>query len=156
MVDPEKIRQLVEMMAEHELSEICWRSGEEEIRLKRPGVVPTPSAAPPPLAAPPAAAPAVNPPTPEPAAAPAVDEDAGLVPIKSPMVGTFYAASDPESPPFISAGARVTPNSVVCILEAMKVFNEIKAEIAGTVKKVLVKNEDPVEFGQPLFLVQPD
>jgi acetyl-CoA carboxylase biotin carboxyl carrier protein len=85
-----------------------------------------------------------------------VDVDAGLVAIKSPMVGTLYIAPDPESPPFVTEGARVSPTSVVCIVEAMKVFNEIKAEVSGTIKKVLVKNEEPVEFGQPLFMVKPD
>ncbi len=87
-----------------------------------------------------------------PAAAPA--EDAGLVPIRSPMVGTFYAASDPESKPYVGPGSEVGPESVVCIIEAMKVFNEIKAEMAGTIEKVMVQNAQPVEFGQPLFMVR--
>ena len=158
MVDPDTIRSLVEIMTEHDLCEFSWRSGEEEIVLKRPGPPAPPGnpAAPPVMYAQPApAAPAPAPAAPETPAAP-VDEDAGLVAIPSPMVGTLYTGSDPESPPFVTEGARVSPSSVVCIVEAMKVFNEIKAEISGTVKKVLVKNEDPVEFGQPLFMVQPD
>ena len=161
MVDPEKIRMLVEMMSEHELTEISLRDGEEEISLKRPGAdqpecgAPMQmSYAPPPMPmAPPAAAPA---PGEAAAPAPAEDEDAGLVPVKSPMVGTFYESPNPESPAFVTVGAKISPNTVVCIVEAMKVFNEIKAETSGTIAKVLVKNEDAVEFGQPLFLVKPD
>jgi acetyl-CoA carboxylase biotin carboxyl carrier protein len=72
------------------------------------------------------------------------------------MVGTFYVAPDPDSPPYVQVGAVVHPDAVVCIVEAMKVFNEIKAEVAGTIEKILVKNEQPVEFGQPMFLVRPD
>lgn len=144
---------------EHDLCELAYKSGDEEIVLKRPGArtgghdmghapmmyhQPMPGPAPSPAAAVP------------PAAAAAPDPDAGLVPIKSPMVGTFYSTPNPESPPFVTEGSRVAPNSVVCIVEAMKVFNEIKAEVSGTIKRVLVKNEEPVEFGQPLFMVKPD
>ncbi|MCC7191872.1 MAG: acetyl-CoA carboxylase biotin carboxyl carrier protein [Phycisphaeraceae bacterium] len=82
--------------------------------------------------------------------------DAGLTPIPSPMVGTFYAASAPDAKPFASAGDRITPDKVVCIIEAMKVFNEIKAEISGTIVKVMVSNGEAVEFGQTLFLVKPN
>ena len=70
------------------------------------------------------------------------------------MVGTFYSASDPQSKAFVSPGTEVGPDTVVCIIEAMKVFNEIKAEMAGTVEKVMVQNAQPVEFGQPLFMVR--
>ena len=90
-----------------------------------------------------------------PAPAPAADADAGLVAIESPMVGTFYAASSPDKPPFVTAGAQVGPNSVVCLVEAMKIFNEIKAERSGTVVKVLVQSGQAVEFGQPLFMIKP-
>ena len=71
------------------------------------------------------------------------------------MVGTFYSAPDPESPPFVKAGQDIHAGMVVCILEAMKVFNEIKSEVAGTIERVLVKNAQPVEYAQPLFLVRP-
>jgi acetyl-CoA carboxylase biotin carboxyl carrier protein len=164
VVDPEKIRKLVEIMTEHDLCEFSWRSGEEEIVLRRPEPAAPPEvhyapmqyASPQPMAPLPAPAPgaAADPATPAAPAEP--DIDAGLVPIKSPMVGTLYVGPDPESPPFVTEGSRVAPTSVVCIVEAMKVFNEIKAEISGTVKRVLVKNEEPVEFGQPLFMVKPD
>ena len=71
------------------------------------------------------------------------------------MVGTFYTASDPDTPPFVTVGSSVGDDSVVCIIEAMKVFNEIKAEATGTVERILVQNEQPVEFGQPMFMVRP-
>ncbi len=88
-----------------------------------------------------------------PAAAPA--DTAGLVAIESPMVGTFYSSPNPDSPPFISVGASISNESVVCLIEAMKVFNEIKAEVTGTIERVLVNSGDAVEFGQKLFLVRP-
>lgn len=88
------------------------------------------------------------------AAAPAVIEDKNVVFIKSPMVGTFYRASSPESTPFVSMGTVIRPESVVCIIEAMKVLNEIHAEISGTVIEMLVENGQSVEFGQPLFKIR--
>ena len=71
------------------------------------------------------------------------------------MVGTFYAAPNPDASPFVTAGSSVDPETVVCLVEAMKIFNEIKAECTGTIEKVLVQNSEPIEFGQPLFLVRP-
>jgi len=82
-------------------------------------------------------------------------EDAGLLPIKSPMVGTFYSSPNPESDAYVNIGKTVDEKTVVCIIEAMKVFNEIHAEVSGTITKVLVSNGQAVEFGQPLFLVKP-
>ena len=161
MVDPDKIRKLVEMMSENELSEICIKDGQDEIMLKRPGAAPivTTEAAPQVVVSAPqqAASPApVTLAATAPGPQPAADTDAGLAPIKSPMVGTFYAAPDPQSPSFVKIGDHVTADTVVCIVEAMKVFNEIKAETSGTIEKILVKNEEPVEFGQPMFMVKPD
>lgn len=150
-MDIEQVRQLVELMKEHDLTELLVRDGEKRIVLRRGPKGQVLVAPPVPQAVMPAAAPAA--PAAPAAAAPA--EDAGLVAIRSPMVGTFYAASDPESKPYVSPGSEVGPDSVVCIIEAMKVFNEIKAETAGTVEKVLVQNAQPVEFGQPLFMVRP-
>lgn len=83
------------------------------------------------------------------------NDEAGLVAIESPMVGTFYTASGPDKPALVSVGASVDSDTVVCLLEAMKIFNEIKAECSGTVVKVLVKNGQAVEFGQKLFLIRP-
>jgi acetyl-CoA carboxylase biotin carboxyl carrier protein len=95
---------------------------------------------------------------PAPAAAPAsaaANEDSDLIEIKSPMVGTYYERPNPESPPFLKVGQEISPDTTVCIIEAMKVFNEIAAEVSGTVVSVLVQNEEPVEFGKPLFKIRP-
>ncbi|MCZ6542460.1 MAG: acetyl-CoA carboxylase, biotin carboxyl carrier protein, partial [Planctomycetota bacterium] len=78
-----------------------------------------------------------------------------LATIESPMVGTFYAASNPDSSPFVTVGSSVDPDTVVCMIEAMKIFNEIKAECSGTIEKVLVNNGESIEFGQALFIVRP-
>ncbi len=142
--DEQRIRRLVELMNEHKLAEIDLRQGEQAIRLRR-DVDPV-------IAQAPAAAPA---PSSEPAAessAPAADP-ANISQIKSPMVGTFYQASSPDDPPFIRIGDRVAPDTTACIVEAMKVFNEIPAECAGKVVAILVENGDPVEYGQPMFKV---
>jgi acetyl-CoA carboxylase biotin carboxyl carrier protein len=84
----------------------------------------------------------------------ALEDEAGLHRIESPMVGTFYASPKPDAKTFVAVGAAVTPETTVCIIEAMKIFNEIKAECAGTIEKILVKSGQAVEFGQPLFLVR--
>ncbi len=156
MLDIDKIRQLVDMMIANDLTEISLRDGDMEVSLRRPtaGAGDVARAA--------AAAGSPNPTT-APAgphlssqASAAKEPDQKMLEIKSPMVGTFYTAHDPTSPPFVEVGSRVDSNTVVCILEAMKVFNEIKAEVTGTIEKVLVKNEQPVEYGQPLFLVRPE
>lgn len=102
------------------------------------------------------------PPSPSPASTPAAaipaggskEEEEGLVTITSPMVGTFYRAPSPEAPSFVDTGDKVEPGKVVCIIEAMKLFNEIEAEVKGTVVKILAENGKPVEYGQKLFLIQ--
>jgi acetyl-CoA carboxylase biotin carboxyl carrier protein len=150
-MDIEQVRQLVELMKEHELTELLVRDGDKRIVLRRgpSGQVLMGHAVPvPAMPAAPAAVPAAAPAPVAPA------EDVGLVAIRSPMVGTFYAASDPQSKPFVGPGSEIGPESVVCIIEAMKVFNEIKAEMAGSIEKVMVQNAQPVEFGQPLFMVR--
>jgi len=156
VLDVEKIQQLIDMMVQHDLVEVSVRDGEEEINLRRPqavapvgvsGVMPASLA---PGSVP---SPGVNPAVANPPVEEADDEE--LIAIPSPMVGTFYAGPDPDSPSFVQVGSTVQPGSVVCILEAMKVFNEIKAEVAGLVERILVKNSDAVEYGQPLFLVRP-
>ena len=155
MLDIEKIRDLVEIMETHDLVEIKLKDGEEEVSLRRPepatggqivGVGPAPLAAQP--------APAAESASPTEAESDA-DKDADLVHITAPMVGTFYAGPDPDSPSFVEVGKQVDPETVVCLLEAMKVFNEIKAETVGTIERVLVKSSDAVEYGQPLFAVRP-
>jgi acetyl-CoA carboxylase biotin carboxyl carrier protein len=151
--DIRKIRRLVELMKEHDLSEIDLQQGDLRIQLRQSsaglsgaGMVPTPGAA--------APLPAANPPERLHALPPPVEESS-LVLIKSPMVGTFYTAPDPESPAFIKVGDHVGPETTVCIVEAMKVFNQIPAEISGKIVAVLVENGQSVEFGQPLFRVDP-
>ncbi len=157
MFELDKIRQLVDMMIANDLSEISLRDGDTEISLRRPTIATGDSI---PLAVGPAAC--SMPSLPGEVAsglpqAPAVEEAAAeLLEIKSPMVGTFYSCPDPDSPPFVVVGTPVNQDTVVCIVEAMKVFNEIKAELGGTIEKVFVKNEQPVEYGQPLFLVRPE
>jgi len=109
-----------------------------------------------PAAAPVAAAPVAAAPAPAPAAAPApVAEDSKLVTIKSPMIGTFYRSSAPDKPSFVNVGDDVKAGKVLCIIEAMKLFNEIESEVNGKIVKVLVDDASPVEYDQPLFLVEP-
>ncbi len=99
----------------------------------------------------PAQAPAAN----QTEAAPKESKDDDLIPIKAPMVGTFYRRPAPDKPPFVEEGDEIKPGDVVCIIEAMKLFNEIESEISGTIVKILVEDATPVEFDQPLFLVKP-
>jgi len=146
----DKIRQLVELMKEHDLSELDLREAEQQIRLCRATasdvrVVAAPQvlAASAPVAAPAAAA------TP---AAPAAD-GANIAYVKSPMVGTFYSRPNPTAESFVKVGDHVTPETVVCIIEAMKVFNEIQAEVRGRVVAILCDDETPVEFGKPLLKI---
>ena len=89
-----------------------------------------------------------------PEAAPAAEETETITDITAPMVGTFYCAPDPKAPPFVKVGSVVAPNTVVCVLEAMKIFSEVEAEVEGEITEVLVKDGDFVEFGQPLFRVR--
>jgi len=163
-----EIRELVELMKEYELEEIYWRDGERRIRLRKQGAAPSTTAVPtypvsPPYMTPPVAPPAA-PPQSVAGSEPAVDaeppsaqseDSSNYVPIKSPMVGTFYAAPAPDKPPFVEVGSHVEPDTIVCLIEAMKVFNEIPAEVSGTIVKILVENGQPVEYGQTLFLVDP-
>ncbi len=150
MKDIKSLKELVRLMVENDLTEIDLREGEETITIKRGISGPLVSShAPAPVFQAPAAAPV---PAPAPAASQIEDKHAA---IESPMVGTFYSSPDPESPPYVGVGKTVKPDDVVCIIEAMKVFNEIKAERAGVVEKVLVQNGQPVEFGQKLFLIRP-
>ncbi len=150
--DVRKIRRLVELMKEHDLSEIDLQQGEVRIQLRRAGTAAAPLVA---AAMPPTALPAaVGPPAPESTVPVAAEpKSGGPTVIKSPMVGTFYAAPDPDSPPFVKVGDHVGPETTVCIVEAMKVFNQIPAELSGRIIAVLAENGAPVEFGQPLFKV---
>ena len=160
MIDIRKLESLVRLMVENDLTELDLKDGEETVTVKRGGkpvVLAAPAAAPT-MALPAAPAPAAAPAAAAPAAAPAApkaDEDAGCIAVESPMVGTFYATPGPDKPPFVQVGAQIGPESIVCLVEAMKIFNEIKAEKSGTIHKILVKSGQPVEFGQRLFLIKP-
>jgi acetyl-CoA carboxylase biotin carboxyl carrier protein len=172
MIDIRKLKELVKLMVENDLSELDLKDQEETVAIKRgatgtvvnhqpviyqgSGGMPAMQSMPRPTfhgstggdedgGAAPAA----------PAGAGSSASDAGLVAIESPMVGTFYSAPNPDTPAFVSVGASISNDSVVCLIEAMKVFNEIKAEVTGTIERVLVNNGDAVEFGQKLFLVRP-
>jgi len=136
------IKQLVQLMVENDLSELDITDGQKKISLKRgPSGVPI-------VTVPAQQAPA------GPAAAPQVAGEE-LLEIRSPMVGTFYSAPSPDSDPYVTIGSQVGDDTVVCIIEAMKVMNEIKAECSGAVVEVCVKNAQPVEYGQVLFRVRP-
>ena len=151
--DVRRIRRLVELMHDNELTEMDLHQDEMRIRLRREKevVAVAPIAAVAPVAAAPAApaAPAASAASAEAAAA----DGPNIALIKSPMVGTFYTTPNPDSPAFVSVGDSVGLETPVCIVEAMKVFNEIQAEVAGKIVSILVKNGDPVEFDQPLFKV---
>jgi acetyl-CoA carboxylase biotin carboxyl carrier protein len=146
--DVKKVRRLIELMKEHDLAEVDLRQGDQRVRLRRGGEPLMGMMAP--MAAASAPQTKINA---GPGTASAEPHDANMAVIKSPMVGTFYTASSPESPPFVKVGTHVGPDTTVCIIEAMKVFNEIPAEISGTVAAVLVENGVPIEFGQPLFKI---
>ena len=153
MIDIRKLKELVRLMVENDLSELDLKDQEETVTIKR-GIsgVPVVAAAPAAFARPATALPPLDADAPDAASS---GGDAGLIAIESPMVGTFYSAPNPETPAFVQVGASVSSGSVVCLIEAMKVFNEIKSEVAGTVERVLVNNGDAVEFGQKLFMVRP-
>ena len=149
------IKKVVQMMKENDLTEFLLEDDACTLQLKRGSnnVTQVVTAAPQIVAAPVAAAFAPIAPAPE-TAAPA-DADDGLVEIVSPMVGTFYRSPSPDTDVFVEIGSEIGENSVVCIVEAMKVMNEIKADVTGTIRKILIDNATPVQFGQPLFLVEP-
>jgi len=152
-LDLKAIKQVVEMMKRSEISEFEIEEKDFKLRLSRKnGDTQIIQAAAPVAAAPIAAAAPAAPAAPATAAAPA--EDQGVSVVKSPMVGTFYTAASPESPVFTKVGAKVSADSIVCIIEAMKVMNEIQAELSGTITEVLVENGEAVEYGQPLFKVK--
>jgi len=167
MIDIAKLKDLIALMAEHDLTEVDLKNGEETISLKRGqsignvvnhqpviynGAHGTPHAPGNPQAAPSFMHPQAGGPPSQPQAAAPIPSN--LTPIESPMVGTLYLAANPDSPQFVKPGAQVGPDTVVCLIEAMKVFNEIKAEKSGTLEQILVKNGEAVEFGQKLFLIK--
>ncbi len=158
MIDIRKLKELVRLMVENDLSELDLKDKEETVTVKRgaPGGAPIVYAAPAqaPAGAHAQASPAV-PPVAAPAASAPSSATAALPAIESPMVGTFYLSPGPDKPSFVSVGSSVTADTTVCLIEAMKIFNEIKAETTGTIEEVLVKSGQPVEFGQKLFRIRP-
>jgi acetyl-CoA carboxylase biotin carboxyl carrier protein len=149
-LDLKAIKQVIDLMKRSELSEfeleeegfklrLSRKNGEAATQIIQAAPAAAPVAAPTPVAETESAAPA---------------EEAGISLVKSPMVGSFYRSPSPDSPSFVDVGAKISEDSVVCIIEAMKVMNEIQAEIKGTITEILVENGDSIEFGQPLFKVK--
>jgi acetyl-CoA carboxylase biotin carboxyl carrier protein len=151
--DVRRVRRFIELMNEHELSEIDLRQADQRIRLRRGPETVTVASALSPAAAPVAPVAAGKAAEAAAVAPPAAEEEAGTQLIRSPMVGTFYTSANPETPPFVKVGDQVGPETTVCIVEAMKVFNEIPAECSGKISAVLATNGQSVEYGQPLFRV---
>ena len=154
-MDIRKVKKLIELLEESNIDEIEIKEGEESVRISRhsaqaAALAAAPQAyAPPPGYAPPAPVPA---PAVEPAPAPAEPAVSGHV-VSSPMVGTFYRSPSPASPSFVEVGQTVKIGDIVCIVEAMKMMNQIEADKAGTISAILVENGEPVEFDQPLFSI---
>jgi acetyl-CoA carboxylase biotin carboxyl carrier protein len=158
-LDVKKVHYLVRLMKQYDLSDLEVTDGPYRVHLQRrgpeaaapafAGAYPPPAYAPPPQAHAPAPA--------APAAAPAAEASAGpkTIVIESPMVGTYYSSGSPDSPPFVTVGTAVQPSTILCIIEAMKVFTDIPAGVSGTIAEILVKSGQPVEFGQPMFRVVP-
>lgn len=154
-MDLRKLKTLIDLVAESDIAELEVTEGESKVRIVKSSGAPQnqvvmmqPQAAPQTVMAAQPAAPSVSA-----AAAPAtVPEVAGHV-VKSPMVGTFYRSSAPGSPPFVDVGSSVKEGDTLCIIEAMKLLNEIDADASGVIKQILVENGQPVEFGQPLFVI---
>ncbi|WP_038248936.1 acetyl-CoA carboxylase biotin carboxyl carrier protein [Ghiorsea bivora] len=152
-MDIAEIRKLIRLVQQSDVTEIEVTEGESTVRISRQGMVAAAVAAPQAVAAAPLATAATAAPAPA-AIAEEPSEDEEHV-VKSPMVGTFYAASSPDDDPFVSEGSIVKKGDVLCIVEAMKLMNEIEAEYDGVVKKVLAKNAQPLEYGQPIFVITP-
>ena len=152
-MDIRKVKKLIELLEESGIAEIEIKEGEESVRISRsssnaPAAMPVHYAAAPPMPA-----------APEPSGAPApsaseTPETISGHQVTSPMVGTFYEAPSPGAPPFVEVGKEVKVGDVLCIIEAMKMLNQIESDKAGTIKAVLGENAQPVEFGQPLFIIE--
>lgn len=167
MLKIQEIREIIKLIDQTGIEEFKYKTEEGEIKLKKGGAVQVtetvPAAqvavAPAPAPAAPAAQPAAvskEEPKQQEATPAAASQDENLLEVKSPMVGTFYKSPSPDAPAFVSVGDKVKPDSVVCIVEAMKLFNEIEAEMNGEIAQILVEDGQLVEYGQPLFLVKPE
>jgi len=167
-----EIQELIKLVAKTELTEFKYKNGDVKLHIRGqsyvgggnretvsqgPSIINVPAAAPAYPAAP-VAAPAVASPAPAPAAAPpaaAADDDSKYVEVKSPMIGTFYRASSPDKDAYVKVGDTVAKGDTVCVVEAMKLFNEIESDYNGKIVKVLVEDAQPIEYDQPLFLLDP-
>jgi acetyl-CoA carboxylase biotin carboxyl carrier protein len=147
-MDIRKIKKLIELVNESDVTELEIREGEESVRINRQGVGVAVAA---PVVAAPTAAPVLAAPTP--AAEPAAEAQPDGHQVKSPIVGTFYRASSPTSSAFVEIGQTVRVGDTLCIVEAMKILNQIESDQAGTVIDILVENGQPVEYNQPLFVI---
>ena len=154
-MDIRKVKKLIELLEASDVAEIEIHEGEESVRISRTGTLPAQF-----LAAPQFAAAAAPPPSPSEAAAqPAAEEESkarqltGHV-VRSPMVGSFYRAPSPGAKPFVDVGQSVAVGDTLCIIEAMKILNQIEADKAGTVTQILVENGQPVEYNEPLFVIE--
>lgn len=152
-MDIRKIKKLIELLDESGVAEIEIHEGEESVRISRQTSSVAAPVAPAPVMAAPAAAAAPAAPAAAPASAPENDIPAGHA-VNSPMVGTFYEAPSPGAKAFVSVGQSVSEGDTLCIIEAMKMLNQIEADKSGTIKAILVENGQPVEFGQPLFIIE--
>jgi acetyl-CoA carboxylase biotin carboxyl carrier protein len=161
----DEIKEILRLFNESGVGELELQRGEDRLRIRRfePERPPASAMIAPPAApaAPPPAAPEAAPPAPTPAPAPAPvpaqapEPEPTTILVKSPIVGTFYESSSPDTPPFVKVGDAVEPGQVLCIIESMKLMNEIEAEVAGVVAAKLVENGKPVEYGEALFAIQP-
>jgi acetyl-CoA carboxylase biotin carboxyl carrier protein len=148
-MDLRKLKTLIDLVAESDIAELEVTEGESKVRIVKSGAAPQGQVM---MMQQPAAATIAAPAAPAAAPAPVVAEPTGYV-VKSPMVGTFYRSSAPGTPPFVEVGASVKAGDTLCIIEAMKLLNEIDSDTGGVVTQILVENGQPVEFGQPLFII---
>jgi acetyl-CoA carboxylase biotin carboxyl carrier protein len=160
-MNQKELKELIEFLIEKDIAEFELERGDVKVRIKR-AAADARFAAPPEtryvhVAPPSASSPEYSPPPPVPSPVPAkpIAEETGLHEVKSPIVGTFYEAPSPGAPPFVKVGDAVQEGQVLCIIEAMKLMNEIEADVSGEIVKRLVNNAQPVEYGQTLFLIRP-
>ena len=152
-MDIRKVKKLIELLEASDVAEIEIKEGEEAVRISRASSQPMPASYAPPAPAPAPAAPAPAPAASEATAKETDQEKISGDAVKSPMVGTFYRSPSPTSKPFVEVGQQVKETDVICIIEAMKMMNQIEAGKSGTVKAILVEDGEPVEFDQPLFVI---
>jgi acetyl-CoA carboxylase biotin carboxyl carrier protein len=162
-LDLKELKEILQILEEKEIAEFELEEEGMKLRIRKAAAVSSNHASAPAPAAPfvslvphPAAPAAAAAPAAGPASAPAAPEVSDLVVVRSPMVGTFFRAPDPNSPPFVNTGDRVKVGQVLCIIEAMKLMNEIEAEVAGEIAKVHHENGQPVQYGEALFSIRPD